>query len=204
VTPAAKRSVGRRLLWIAAPVALLAVVRPWTVRPINAEKTASFDAAAFAVSAWPRLVREATETATDVADVVSSAGGSPAKARFVKGTGVVAAVDRSSRVGVIRVPVGSNAPPVAIQIGPVIRGTSLRDASSFIPFSDFTNQFDFAGAANALNDYALRAVITPTPIDTLKGLTIRFMGAAAKSSPREDGAIEIVPVQLEIVKGNAK
>ena len=42
--------------------------------------------------------------ATDVSEIATRrAGASPAKARFVKGTGVVAAVDRQSRVGVMRV-----------------------------------------------------------------------------------------------------
>ena len=93
---------------------------------------------------------------------------------------------------------------MAIQIGPVIRGTALRDASSFIRFSDFTNQFDFAGAANALNDHVLRAVVGAMLVDTLVGRNITFIGAIGKSPLREDGAIEIVPVQLELVEAAGK
>jgi len=193
------------LLWIVAPVVLVAILRPWTIRPLESGKTPAFDAGTFAASAWPRVLREATQTATDVSDLAIQAAPSSAKARFLKGTGVVAAVDRQSRVGVIRVQVSSAKPAtVAIQIGPVIRGTAVRDASSFIQFSDFTNQFDFAGAANALNDHVLRTVVATMPVDTFVGRTITFIGAVGRSPRREDGAIDIVPVQLELVEAAGK
>jgi predicted lipoprotein len=198
VTDARRRRIVQASLWI-APVALVAILRPWTVVPLEGNKPAVFAPETFAASTWPRLVREASENATDVAEIVM-ADGSPTKARFVKGTGVVEGVDRQSRVGVMRVQVkGSRPVKIAMQIGPVIRGTALRDASSFIHFSDFTNQFEYAGAANALNDYALRTIIAPLPIDTLQGRTIVFTGAIGKSALREDGAIEITPVHLEFI-----
>jgi len=193
------------LLWIAGPVVLLAAIRPWTIRPIDEHKPAVFEPAAFTVSAWPRLLREASQNATDVSEVAVSANAAAAKARFVKGTGVVADIDRKSRVGVMLVRVaGSKPATVAIQVGPVVRGTALRDASSFIQFSDFLNQFDYAGAANALNDYALRTVVGRMPIDTLQGRTIPFIGAVGKSAPREGEAVEIVPVQLDLVGSAAR
>jgi predicted lipoprotein len=195
-----RRTLVAPVLWVAAPVVLLAILRPWTIRPLEHARAAAFDAGTFAASAWPRVVREAAETATDVSALAADAGSPSAKARFLKGTGLVSAVDRQSRVGVIRVQVSGATPAaVAIQIGPVVRGTALRDASSFIRFSDFTNQFDFAGAANALNDYALRTVVAPVAVDTLAGRTIAFLGAIGKSPVREDGAIEVVPVQVTIL-----
>jgi predicted lipoprotein len=175
------------------------------VRPIETIKPAVFDAETFASSAWPRLVREATNSATDVSEIATTVGTSPANARVVKGSGVVSAIDRRSRVGVMLVRVAGATPAtVAIQIGPVIRGTALRDASGFIHFSDFTNQSDYAAAANALNDAAMRTVIGPLAIDTLQGRTVVFAGAIGRSAPREDGAIEVVPVRLEVVEAPAK
>jgi predicted lipoprotein len=93
---------------------------------------------------------------------------------------------------------GSGAATVALQIGPVVRGTALRDASGFIHFSDFTNQFDYASAANALNDHALRTVVGPLSIDALEGRTVTFTGAIGKAARREDGSIEIVPVRVDV------
>jgi predicted lipoprotein len=188
-----------------APIVLVAMLRPWSVRPIEGEKPVAFDAARFASSAWPRLVRETAQTAADVSEVAAADGILPPAARVVKGSGVVSAVDRQSRVGVmlVRVP-GAQPITVAIQIGPVIRGTALRDAAGFIQFSDFTNQSDYASAANALNDYALRTVVSPLPIDTLQGRTVRFVGAAGKPSPGDDGTVVIVPVHLDVVQDAAK
>jgi predicted lipoprotein len=195
----------KQMLWILVPVAVIAILRPWTVRPLQSAAKAAFDPATFAASAWPRLLREATGTAADVSEVATASASASGKARFLKGTGIVAAVDRQSRVGVLRVQLtGSKPATVAIQVGPVIRGTALRDASGFIEFSDFTNQFDYAGAANALNDYALRTVLGALPTEALQGRTVTFIGAAGKTPVRADGAIEIVPVQLELVEPQRK
>jgi predicted lipoprotein len=205
VTATRRRRLVTMAVWILAPAAVLAIVRPWTIRPIESHKPAVFEPESFATSAWPRLAREAAQSATDVSEVVLSAGAAAAKPRFVKGTGEVMGIDRRSRVGVVHVRVGGATPAtVAIQVGPVFRGTALRDASTFIHFSDFTNQFDYAGAANALNDHALRTVIAPLQIESLQGRTVTFTGAVGKSAPREDGAIEIVPVSLEVVGAAAK
>jgi predicted lipoprotein len=195
----------RTLLSVAASILVVAILRPWSVRPLERDKPVAFDPITFASSAWPRLVRETTHTAVDLAAIATADATSQPTARMVKGTGVVTEIDRRSRVGVMLVRVvGAKPVTVAIQIGPVVRGTALRDASGFIHFSDFTNQTDYAGAANALNDAALRTVIAPLAIDTLQGRTIVFAGAVAKSVAREGGAIAVTPVTLEVAEANAK
>ena len=40
---------------------------------------------------------------------------------------------------------------VAVQVGPAINGTVLRDATGLVTFNDFVNQVDYANAATALN-----------------------------------------------------
>jgi predicted lipoprotein len=195
VTSAGRATIVRFLVWVVAPIVLLAILRPWTVRPLESETPAMFDAATFVSTAWPKLMAEANDTATQIEATATPA---PAKARFVKGVGRVTAIDRQSRVGVMRVQLVNEGPPVAIQIGPVIRGTALRDASSFIQFSDFTNQFEYAGAANALNEHALRTVVAPLPIDTMQGRVVSFVGAVGSSPRRDDGTIEVVLIRLGI------
>jgi predicted lipoprotein len=193
------------VLWIVAPAVLVAALRPWTVRPIESAAPAAFDAGTFAGSAWPRVLREASDHATDVSELALHGGLPSSSARFIKGSGIVTAIDRRSRVGVMRVSVPSaSSALVAIQIGPVIRGTAVRDASGFIRFSDFTNQFEFAGAANALNDHVLRIVVGATPVDTLVGRAVTFVGAIGKTPLREDGAIDVVPVQLAVVESTGQ
>ncbi len=87
--------------------------------------------------------------------VGSSLGNATAtRAVFVKGTATVAEIDRKSRIGLarLRLPWAKDGQAAAIQIGPVLRGTALRDALEFVRFTDFVNQLEFAGVANALND----------------------------------------------------
>ena len=195
----------RTLLVVVGTILLVAILRPWSVRSIKDDKPPEFDPAAFAETAWPRLVRESAHTTIDVSEIATVAGTSPAAARIVKGTGVVSAIDRRSRVGVMLVrAAGAKPVTVAIQIGPVIRGTALRDASGFIHFSDFTNQSDYAAAANALNDSALRFVIAPVEFEKLTGRTVSFVAAVGRSPVREDGAIELVPVRLGVSGGGAQ
>jgi predicted lipoprotein len=87
---------------------------------------------------------------------------------------------------------------VAIQIGPVLRGTALRDALPFVRFTDFVNQLEFAAVANALNDRVLAEVIDGVEVDGLAGREVEFVGA----SPARSGAVvEIVPVLLGISGG---
>ena len=49
---------------------------------------------------------------------------------------------------------GDGQPDAQVQIGPIIRGTSLRDSLPFISFTAYTNQVEFAQLANAFNDHA--------------------------------------------------
>jgi len=187
---------------------VLAVVRPWTVRPL---KTAAptFDATSFIEQAWTRIIAEASRNAMDVLTArrsVAGLGRSGAPGRksvFVKATGTVTAIDRRSRVGLarMRVAVGP-AGEVAIQIGPVIRGTALRDATSFIRFNDFANQFEFAAVSNALHERVLRDVVGRLDLDALTGTPVTVIGATTlQAGTPADAVLDIVPIQLQIAGG---
>jgi predicted lipoprotein len=203
------RSRGLRVGVIAlVVVGLLAVLRPWTIEPIQTAVPAAFDAASYVASSWPRVLREADETAVDVTTVLRSsgagsndAGAPPARtAQFVRGTGVVTEVNLQSRAGhaLVRIDDGVAPATVAIQVGPVLRGTALRDALSFVRFTDFVNQFDFAAVANALNNRALESVLGPVEVRALSGERVSFTGAVARDV-RALKMPEIVPVRLTVV-----
>jgi predicted lipoprotein len=193
--------------------AVLAVLRPWTVRPLHTPPAAAFDAGAFAAQAWPRLVEEASRSAVDAAAVrglraqpaaPGAAGGEAVtrKAAFVTFTGVVAQIDRRSRVGLARLRPDAAAGEVAIQIGPVIRGTAVRDATTFIRFGDFANQFEFAAVANALHERVLRDVVGGVDLDRLVGQPVTVLGAAALAPPTAAGApLDVVPIRLQPAGG---
>ncbi|NDR57845.1 DUF2291 family protein [Aliiruegeria sabulilitoris] len=112
-----------------------------------------------------------------------------------KGEGVVIASNRESRAAKLEVDVnGDNEADLSIQLGPVIKGTALRDATSFFVFTDFRDQIEFAKLARALNDQAGAAIEIPE--GDLVGQTVSFTGAF--SLPRQSDAILLVPVHLAV------
>jgi predicted lipoprotein len=203
------RSMARASVGILLVVGGLAVLRPWTVRPLRTTAPPAFDAVTYAEHAWPRILEEATRTAVDAAVVrqrVADGAGTAAPSRrslFVRVTGTLVGIDRDSRVGVARVRVpGGTAIEVAIQVGPVLRGTALRDAASFIRFTDFANQSDFAAVSNALHVRVLRDVIPATTLDSLVGTTVTVVGATALPAEAPAGVpIDIVPVAWRSIGG---
>jgi predicted lipoprotein len=205
MTTRSRRGVKAALV-LAVAAGVLTVLRPWTIVPIQSTPAGTFDPASYVTSVWESRVRQtAQSSAIDLRTFMEGqAGDGTAEVRgpravFVKGTATVDEVDRTSRIGLarLRLPWAKNAQAAAIQIGPVLRGTALRDALEFIQFTDFVNQLEFAGVANALNDRVIERVLTAVDIDALAGREVTFVGAV----PTTGGAstLEIVPVHLQIV-----
>ena len=67
-------------------------------------------------------------------------------------------------------------PTLAIQIGPAIRGTAIRDALDFVSFNDFTNQIDGTQFGKAFNTHVYRETLEKLPRESLIGRKV--------SSPR--------------------
>jgi predicted lipoprotein len=170
---------------------------PWTVRPIEQAETGPFDAKRYVDGIWTAKVLPAVAGA---ADLTSPAARRIEKSILVKGEGKVVRVDESSRARLMLVdlPPFDGKPDVALQLGPVIRGTALRDALPFIQFSQFVNQLDYARAGNALNDRAENTLATLSAAD-IAGAGVTFAGAAAP--PSGDAPLEIVPVTLSVQRG---
>jgi predicted lipoprotein len=180
----------------------LAILRPWTVVPIHTATSQTFEPAAYVAGIWEsRVLPVAEQSAIDLqAFMRGQANAGATRAVFVKGTGKVAEIDRKSRVGLARLalPWVIDGQAAAIQIGPVIRGTALRDALGFIRFTDFVNQLEFAEVAGALNDRAVSTMVDTAPA-LVSGANVTFVGAVpiAASAP----TLEIVPVKLMITGG---
>lgn len=85
---------------------------------------------------------------------------------------------------------------VAIQTGPAISGTALRDATGLVAFDQFTNQIEYREAATALNDQARQHVLDALDFDALAGEEIAFTGAFSRVNP---ALVLITPVELEVV-----
>jgi predicted lipoprotein len=205
-----KRSRGALRFGLAVVVVagLLAILRPWTVVPIQTTTARTFDAKEYVASIWEsRVLATAEMSAVDLqafmqsAQGTGAAGGHATRAAFVKGATTVTGVDRHSRIGLarLRLPWANDGQAAAIQIGPVLRGTALRDALEFIRFTDFVNQLEFAGVANALNERVLTSVLGAVNADELTGREVTFVGAVPVAAA--GSTLEIVPVQLHLAGG---
>ena len=177
---------------------------PWTVRPIEDDEVSSrqFDPVAYVDGIWARVMPEAIASAVDAASAIAAHPADQARRSvLVTGTGVVREVDLTSRVGLASVDLepADGQPDAAIQIGPVLRGTALRDALEFIRFSDFVNQIDFADVASELNARVSRLVLAGIAPSDLEERAIAFYGAVTLGDA-SGRTPQIVPLTLQIVE----
>jgi len=186
--------------WIVAAVvvaAWLAIARPWTIRPIAAVPSGPFDARQYVARMWDARALPALRSNAVPFDTFR--GTRTNRATPVTLHGVILDVDTTSRVGIASIasaPGGS--PDARMLIGPVLRGTALRDSLDFIRFSDFTNQIDFASVADALNDHVLATVLKDVSAASLKGRQVRVLGVAWRESGAPDALPTVIPVELSI------
>ncbi|MCY1145472.1 DUF2291 domain-containing protein [Actinoplanes sp. Pm04-4] len=216
--------ITRRLLAAATAAALASAVAACSKIPgvYVYEKDGSTAAAASATDPktyvennWTqKIVPTVHDNAVDVTTVAKAIADDPAAAGkqygnqagtgspfafMVKGSGKVTDVDTSVPTGPVTVEVpspGGKPVKVTIATGPVIAGTAIRDAVKFISFGDFTNQIDYAEAANQINDKVKTDVIAKAGDKAaLKGRTVDFYGAFSALAP---GTIFLVPTELAV------
>ncbi len=118
----------------------------------------------------------------------------------VKGEGNVMRVDSDSphRTLTIRLPKYSGKTEITMQIGPVFRGTALRDAVGFIKFNEFTNQLQFAEVSTKLHERVKEKVVganTPKQGDQISfaagSLRTRLFDSSQYHAPDQYLAFEI-------------
>jgi predicted lipoprotein len=191
--------------------------KPWTIRPIDsgaqkpAVATQQFNADAYVDSIWEsKLVPMVIEKAIDLSTLLTAFDADLEAARkqyghdeaggaahfIVKGEGRVSRVNSSSqnRTLSINLPSYKGKTEVVLQIGPVFRGTAIRDAVGFIQFNQFVNQLQFADVGNKLNDRVATAVVKDFDLATAQGKPVSFYGAFTLN---DRGKIIITPVKLE-------
>jgi predicted lipoprotein len=111
--------------------------------------------------------------------------------------GRIVSVDTESSAGKIGVDIdGDGKADAEVQIGPIMRGTSIRDSLSFISFTAFANQIDFAQLANAFNRKAFDTALKPLPRDALMGRQVQLTGVFTT----EDGTQmpSVTPVEFKL------
>jgi predicted lipoprotein len=111
--------------------------------------------------------------------------------------GAVTAANTESRAATVDVDTdGDGTADAAVQIGPVIRGTALRDSLDFVSFGSFTNQIDFAQFGKALNTEMADKILSSVPRENLVGRKISVVGVF----PLDPAAAKplITPAKIEI------
>lgn len=113
----------------------------------------------------------------------------------LKGEGkvVAAALDTRARTASLDLD-GNGSADVTVQLGPVVKGSALRDVAPFFNFDDFRDQIEFAKLARALNDRVLERVTLPE--GDIVGQTLRFVGVVPLK--KADEAVVVTPILVEV------
>ena len=91
---------------------------------------------------------------------------------------------------------GDGAADATLQLGPVIRGTAIRDVLPFVSFTDFENQIEFARIGKALNQEAYDTVLERLPREALVGASVTAIGAVTVR--KADETLLVTPVEITV------
>ncbi|WP_152046255.1 DUF2291 family protein [Aureimonas psammosilenae] len=112
-------------------------------------------------------------------------------------SGTVTAANTGSRAATAEVDVdGDGKPDATIQLGPVIKGTSIRDALPFVSFTQVRNQIEFADVAKSFNTAAYEKVLKDLPRDRLVGSKVEATGVFTLRSSTE--RVLFTPVSMRV------
>lgn len=185
----------------------------------SANQTAEgFNAAGYVDGVWAsKLLPHFNDKANDLATVIAAvkadldkagndyghraaAEGSP-WSFAVKSTGKVVSVNTESRAGTLVVEIQSDAGPqqVTLQIGPVVKGSAIRDTLPFFSFGNVTNQIEFAQVGRAFNERALKEIEKPLAELKTPGTAVEFKGAISLTNVPE--TFVVTPVFLKAGSG---
>jgi len=113
----------------------------------------------------------------------------------IKGTGTIVDGKLDSRARTFSVDMDDDAnADLLIQLGPVVKGTALRDFASFYNFNDFRDQIEFAKLGRALNDRATASIEVDG--SGYIGNQIEFVGVLTLSSSTT--RILVTPITLQV------
>lgn len=115
----------------------------------------------------------------------------------VRGMGEVTSVDTESKAGTMTIQLAeySGSEEIKLQVGTVIKGSSVRDSLSFIKFGDYTNQQDYAAVSQSINAIIMSDVINPESAKEMEGKMVSFLGCFTVS---DNTSVLITPVELKV------
>jgi predicted lipoprotein len=198
---------------------IFALRPPFVVRPLTdrvgtgtAAQNAQGAAAKFVDPIWTsKVLPTIQEKAQDIAKILPEIRSDPDTAGqkygrreatnpynyMVKGTGKVTEIHNESQAGTATVEIPELNEKVALQIGPVVRGTALRDATGIVSFNQFSNQLDYADVSKEMNLRALKTAFANVDPASLAGKTVTFFGAFT-FDPHSKSLILITPVKITL------
>lgn len=91
---------------------------------------------------------------------------------------------------------GDGAGDLRLQLGPVIKGSALRDIAPFYNFDDFRDQIEFAKLGRAINDAISARIILPE--GDLTGRTLEFTGVVPLKSASD--RMMLTPTDLKVME----
>lgn len=210
--------MGRRIAGLCIVLGMIVVTTTGCVKVVKiGEEGALTGEVAFSASDnvdsfWDaQAVPELTEKAVDLGEFLTEANGdlnsladkygkysmgdSGELTYTVKGIGTVTEVETEKKAGYLAITLESyeGMEEIKIQVGSVIKGSSVRDALSFIKFGDYTNQEEYAAVSQSINGMIMEKVINPDTASGLMGKTIEFTGCF---TVKDNTTILITPVVL--------
>ena len=113
----------------------------------------------------------------------------------VKGEGKVVEANLTSRARKAMLDTdGDGTADLTLQLGPVIKGSSLRDVAPFYRFGDFRDHIEFAKLARALNDRASAGLVVPE--GDLTGKTVSFSGTVDLKAAGDAWLVTVVTLSV--------
>ncbi len=174
-----------------------------------------FDAEGYVNSIWDgKIIPYMTEKAVDITELKQAATANPRAAGdkygyravaehnpynySVKGRIKILEANVKSRNGRLEADVApyDGMPDITLQVGPIYKGTSIRDMLDFVTFDDFKNQVEFAKLATQLNLHVRDTVIAPLAILEDGGVGREFDLVGATTMEGTNLHFNVVPVIL--------
>lgn len=114
-----------------------------------------------------------------------------------KVSGTIVKAETKSRAAYLDTDVdGDGKADVRIQIGPVIKGTAIRDSLDFVNFSEFKNQIQWAEFGKAFNNHLNAQVLDKLSRDGLEGKKVEAVGAYPAPSSGQPALLTPVAITI--------
>jgi predicted lipoprotein len=111
--------------------------------------------------------------------------------------GRITAADTATRAATIEVDAdGDGTADLTVQIGPVFKGTALRDSIDFLSFNSFANQIEYAKFGKALNAHIYGTTLAALPRDKLVGQKVTLLGVFTLDDPKAKPLV--TPAELNL------